>query len=66
MASTDHATDSMMEYCPSCGTDQPHAVSLTLVTESDDRTNAAFSREPYRVRQCRVCGRETRRRMNDA
>ncbi|WP_181686511.1 DUF7835 family putative zinc beta-ribbon protein [Halorhabdus salina] len=66
MASTDQATDTMMEHCPACGTDQPHAVSLALVTESDDQTNAAFSREPYRVRECRACGRETRRRMNDA
>ncbi|MFB6202033.1 MAG: hypothetical protein ABEI98_08480 [Halorhabdus sp.] len=66
MATTEQATDEVTEYCPSCGHEQRHDVSITLVTESDETTNEAYSREPYRVSECRVCGRRTERRMNDA
>jgi len=66
MASTQRATDDMTEYCPTCGCERAHDISIELVTESDTATNAAFSREPYRVSVCRSCGRRTERRMNDA
>ena len=66
MATTQRRTDRMAEYCPSCGTERPHNVSVTIVTESDETTNAAYSREPYRVSECRHCGRRTEQRMNDA
>lgn len=66
MATTGRADNSRTEYCPSCRTDQPHDVSITLLTENEDSDNAAYSREPYRVAVCRICGRRTERRMNDA
>ncbi|WP_135662063.1 DUF7835 family putative zinc beta-ribbon protein [Halorhabdus rudnickae] len=66
MTSMSGLTDQLSEYCPSCGTERPHGVSVTLVTESDETDNAAYSREPYRVSECLNCGRRTERRMNDA
>jgi hypothetical protein len=54
------------ERCEHCGRETPHAVRIELRTESTRERNAAFSREPYRVSQCRDCGTETARRMNDA
>ncbi|CCQ32183.1 hypothetical protein HLRTI_002757 [Halorhabdus tiamatea SARL4B] len=66
MATTGRTDNSRTEYCPSCGSDQPHDVSITLLTENEDSDNAAYSREPYRVAVCRVCGRRAERRMNDA
>ncbi|MFB6218448.1 MAG: hypothetical protein ABEH77_04585 [Halobacteriaceae archaeon] len=54
------------EPCAECGRETPHAVEIELRTESTTGENAAFSREPYRVRECRVCGTTTSRRMNNA
>lgn len=54
------------EGCRDCGAQTPHAVSVEIRTESDDEENAAFSREPYRITVCRVCGGETALRMNNA
>jgi len=54
------------EGCSDCGAQTPHAVAVEIRTESDDEENAAFSREPYRVTVCRVCGDETALRMNNA
>ena len=66
MATTSRVDNSRSEYCPSCGSNQPHDVSITLRTENEESANAAYSREPYRVAVCRVCGRQSERRMNDA
>ncbi|MFB6183929.1 MAG: hypothetical protein ABEI96_05185 [Haloarculaceae archaeon] len=54
------------ERCESCGRDTPHHVSVRLLTESDQPENAHFSREPYRVTECQVCGTVTQTRMNNA
>jgi len=54
------------ERCGQCARETPHAVAIELRTESTDGQNAAFSREPYRVAECRRCGRTVSRRMNDA
>mgnify|MGYP000713570352 CR=1 FL=1 len=40
--------------------------ATTVGASVDDATNAVYSREPYRVSECRVCDRRTKRRMNDA
>jgi len=56
----------MSEECAECGRETPHEVSIELLTESRKEENAEFSREPYRVSQCRVCGAERSVRMNNA
>jgi hypothetical protein len=56
----------MDEHCPDCARETPHSVSLQILTESKKPENAQFSREPYRVRTCRICGTETSQRMNNA
>jgi len=66
MASTNPQSDGITEECATCGRNQPHAVTIELVTESDDDENASFSREPYRVAECRVCGETSKTRMNNA
>jgi len=58
--------DSMDEECPECGHETPHRVSVEILTESRREKNAQFSREPYRVAECRTCGHERIRRMNNA
>ncbi|MFC7176045.1 hypothetical protein [Halosegnis marinus] len=66
MASTSPADDGFTENCPTCDTETCHDVSVRIFTESTEAENAAFSREPYRVSVCRVCGHEERVRMNNA
>lgn len=55
-----------MTTCPECGMDAVHEIRLELRRESDreDRIARKYSREPYRVTTCQVCGRETAIRMN--
>jgi hypothetical protein len=54
------------ETCPACERETAHSVRIEIRTESDKHENAAFSREPYRVATCRVCGAEEAIRMNNA
>jgi hypothetical protein len=56
----------MTEECAECERETPHEVNIELLTESSKVENAEFSREPYRVSACRVCGTETSVRMNNA
>lgn len=58
--------DDMTESCSRCGHETPHEVTIRLLTESRKQENAEFSREPYRVATCRVCGSEESVRMNNA
>ncbi|MFB6078512.1 MAG: hypothetical protein ABEJ80_05995 [Halarchaeum sp.] len=66
MASKTPRSDGMTESCGNCGKETPHDVSVELKTESERDENAAFSREPYRISKCRVCGEQTSTRMNNA
>jgi hypothetical protein len=66
MSATNDAFDGVMEECDQCGRETAHTVSVTILTESEQPENAEFSREPYRVSECRVCGAETTLRMNNA
>lgn len=66
MASKNLQSDGITEECTACGCDQPHSVTIELVTESDKDENVSFSREPYRVAECQVCGTATKTRMNNA
>ena len=62
IASDDSA---MAENCETCDGETLHEVGIRLLTESRKNKNAEFSREPYRVTTCRICGEETLTRMND-
>ncbi|MEF8881909.1 MAG: hypothetical protein V5A34_05210 [Halapricum sp.] len=66
MATTDSQCAERPEHCQHCERETTHIVSLELVTESDSPDNAEFSREPYRVSKCLVCGEKTADRMNNA
>jgi len=66
MSATDSAFDGISEPCEYCGRETPHEVSVTLVVESTNPENAAYSREPYRVSECLVCGSRSKLRMNNA
>lgn len=66
MATTDSRANERSEHCPTCDRETAHTVSLQIVTESDSVDNAVFSREPYRVSECLVCGETTAVRMNNA
>jgi hypothetical protein len=65
MAATNDGVD-MAEHCSTCDRETPHAVRVQIQTESDKHENAAFSREPYRVSECQICGATTSTRMNNA
>ncbi|MES3516495.1 MAG: hypothetical protein PPP58_02410 [Natronomonas sp.] len=64
--STQLNDDGIQELCETCGRKTPHDVSIELLTESTKEENAEFSREPYRVASCRLCGTEETLRMNNA
>lgn len=66
MSAIDGLADGMAEKCESCGRETPHDVSVRILTESTTAENADYSREPYRVSECRVCGTRTEIRMNNA
>ncbi|MFC7167540.1 hypothetical protein [Halospeciosus flavus] len=66
MASKTPHSDGMTELCENCGQETAHSVSVELKTESSKSENSEFSREPYRVTECRSCGTETSQRMNNA
>lgn len=66
MATTDGAGGGMTEPCEHCGLETLHDVSVQIRTESHDGENARFSREPYRVTECRRCGFRRSKRMNNA
>ena len=56
----------MFEDCAECGRETAHDVCIQLLTESTKAENAQFSREPYRVSTCRICGAKESLRMNNA
>ncbi len=66
MATQNHNFQAITESCDQCGRETPHEVSVQIRTESQKRENAEFSREPYRVTECEVCGAESSQRMNNA
>ncbi|MEF8775498.1 MAG: hypothetical protein V5A43_03220 [Haloarculaceae archaeon] len=54
------------EECSTCGRITTHHVGLEIQVESTRDENAEFSREPYRVSECHVCGDRRSTRMNNA
>jgi len=61
-----NGTTDITETCSACNRTTPHEVTVEILTESTNEKNAAFSREPYRVSECRICGTTTQIRMNNA
>ena len=66
MATQPSDPDSVRENCTDCDGETLHDVRVEIRTESEDEENSEFSREPYRVSVCAVCGVETATRMNNA
>lgn len=66
MATQNQSFQAITEACNECGRDTPHEVSVQIRTESQKRENAEFSREPYRVTECKNCGETSSQRMNNA
>ncbi|ODR80854.1 hypothetical protein BG842_02505 [Haladaptatus sp. W1] len=63
---TTTTTDSQSgELCENCDAMTPHQVTIEIVTENEDNSNAAFSREPYRVTECQQCGTTSKQRANN-
>ncbi len=65
MSTTQSSTQEIVEQCENCDGKTTHRVFVKIITESDEETNAEFSREPYRITECVNCGTESRQRMND-
>lgn len=59
-------TSNLVEDCEDCERETAHEVSIEIQTENEDGENAAYSREPYRVTECGVCGETRSQRMNNA
>ncbi|PSQ32735.1 hypothetical protein BRD09_02805 [Halobacteriales archaeon SW_10_68_16] len=66
MATTSTSIDDLTEECDECGRTTSHTVSVKILTESSEPENAEYSREPYRISECRDCGAVERTRMNNA
>jgi phosphoenolpyruvate carboxylase len=66
MATTTDDIDALTEECSVCDRTTPHSVTVTILTESSRTENAEYSREPYRISECQVCGAVERTRMNNA
>jgi len=56
----------MTEHCERCDRPTSHEIQVRILREAESGENAAFSREPYRISECTVCGLETTIRMNNA
>lgn len=57
-------TDDIHEPCDGCGRETPHLVTIQIRNENPKDEQTIYSREPYRVSECRVCGHEEVLRMN--
>ena len=60
------AFSAVVEECDDCDRETTHEISIKMRTENPDSENAEFSREPYRVAECTVCGDTSTERMNNA
>ncbi|MFQ3293964.1 MAG: hypothetical protein ACI9PP_002142 [Halobacteriales archaeon] len=64
MATTGDSPTGRTERCNMCEQETEHKVTIQIKTENSSADNAEFSREPYRVSQCQICGHRESRRMN--
>jgi len=61
-ADTAGAFSELTEECADCERETVHEVAVEIRTENPD---SSFSREPYRVTECDVCGATEEVRLND-
>ncbi|MGB9986682.1 hypothetical protein [Salarchaeum japonicum] len=54
------------EPCPICEATTQHVVTIEVRQERPDGENCAYSREPYRVTECTVCGDSRASRVRSA
>lgn len=54
------------EECDECDRETVHEISVELRTESPVLETSTFSREPYRIAECDVCGATSEVRLNNA
>ena len=67
MSSIREKPDGITEECEECRDETPHDISIEILTESPKRDgNEKFSREPYRIATCVMCGHREKKRMNNA
>jgi ribosomal protein L37E len=66
MATPQESINAVTEECERCGFSTKHQVTVEILSESQDGDNAQFSREPYRISECQVCGSTKAIRMNNA
>ena len=66
MATRDRSLTATTEHCANCDNQTPHDVRVELITESTKEENAHYSREPYRISECQLCGEAETLRMNNA
>jgi hypothetical protein len=65
MATRNQQSDGIEEECATCGQATAHEVTVDILTESGNEENAEFSREPYRISECKRCGETSKVRMNN-
>jgi len=65
MATSNDPFPAMTEDCENCDRPTPHHVEVRILRESNSGENVAYSREPYRISECTICGQERTIRMND-
>lgn len=65
MVTTSTVDNQLGERCENCAAMTPHQVRLEIVTESEEDSNAEFSREPYRITKCQQCGATSKQRVNN-
>lgn len=66
MTTTGDSIPDTTEVCDACDAETPHTVRVDILTESPNPKNAEFSREPYRISKCNICGETETTRMNNA
>lgn len=66
MATENQESDSVTEHCGECGQERPHEIAIELLTERHGGANVEYSREPYRIAECRACGTTSKSPVNDA
>lgn len=66
MATRTDGIDDLTEECDECDRQTPHTITVKILAESAKRENAEYSREPYRISVCEICGTVERTRMNNA
>ncbi len=62
---SDNDLDQVVERCEDCGRETDHVVGIRIMdTARRETAESKYSREPCRVCECRVCGKQTITLMN--